>query len=300
MTTEAIRKFINDHAPAAAGLAGLFAALEARASSAALEPRLATRIDELLEALGSPGLLDHVTPTDAGMFVPELRHTLGANAALLDARSRGLSWAYEDPQLLQAVGDFSRMHAQGLIHNVIPALEGVAARFDTPGAAFLDVGVGVGGLAIALAQHWRHLRIVGIDVWRPALALARTNVDNARLRERIELRDQGVETIADEAAFDLAWMPIPFISEQVIPEATARLYRALKPGGWVVFNFANFGAMDPRSGAMWRLRTTTWGGPLWTLPQVETLLHEQRFASVTTLPTPPGSPVALVVGRRPA
>jgi precorrin-6B methylase 2 len=298
MPAQAIRQFITEHMPAATGLAALFAALDARANGRPLDPSLAARIDDLLVALGGSGLLDEVTPQDAAAFAPELRHVLGANAAFLDAGSRGISWAYEDPKLLQAVGDFARMHAQGLSKNLIPALDGLAARFAAPGAAFLDVGVGVAGLAIALAEHWPALRIVGIDVWRPALALARINVDNANLRGRIELREQGVEALEDESAFDLAWMPIPFIAERLIPEATARTYRALRPGGWVVFNFANFAAMDPRSAAMWRLRTTTWGGPLWTPEQVQSLLRDQRFVDVKALPSPPGSPVALVVGRR--
>jgi hypothetical protein len=40
-----------------------------------------------------------------------------------------------------------------------------------PGA-FLDVGTGVGGLAIEAARVWPALRVVGIDQWEPALALA--------------------------------------------------------------------------------------------------------------------------------
>jgi hypothetical protein len=41
--------------------------------------------------------------------------------------------------------------------------------------------VGVAGTAIALAQYWPQLAIVGIDVWQPALALARQNTARQRL-----------------------------------------------------------------------------------------------------------------------
>ena len=59
---------------------------------------------------------------------------------------------------------------------IAPKLDGLAARLEAPGAAFLDVGVGVGLLGVEMARLWPNLRIVGIDVWPPSLALARQNV----------------------------------------------------------------------------------------------------------------------------
>jgi predicted O-methyltransferase YrrM len=298
MTIQTVREFINRHSPAAAGLAALAAALDAKIGGAPLEPALATRIHELLSALGAGDLVDDLGAAEARPLLNELRHQLGFNGHLMYRQTRTTSFTCSDPQLLQEVGDFARAHAQGISRNLVPALDGLAERFGAPGAAFLDVGVGVAGLAIGLAQDWPGLRIVGIDVSQPALALARQNVALAELGDRIDLREQAVEHLTDEQAFDLAWMPIPFIPERIIPAATERILRALRPGGWVVFNFANFGAMEPAMAAMWRLRTTTWGGPLWTTSDVEKLLRETGFADVRTLPSPPGSPVALVAGRR--
>ena len=84
---------------------------------------------------------------------------------------------------------------------------------------------------------WRangpNLRIVGIDVFKPSLRLARENVEKAGLLDRIELREQGAEALEDDEAFDLAWMPTVFMPERVIPEATERTHRALRPAaGW--------------------------------------------------------------------
>jgi ubiquinone/menaquinone biosynthesis C-methylase UbiE len=160
------------------------------------------------------------------------------------------------------------------------------------------VAAGVGGLAIALAEQVPNLHIVGIDVWPPSLKLARENVGNADLRNRIELREQGAETLEDDNAFDLAWMPTIFMPERVIPEATKRTHRALRPGGWMVFAFGNLDVPDERTVALWRLLTTMFGGPLWLPSQVETLARDCGFIDVRTLPSPPGAPVALVVGRR--
>jgi SAM-dependent methyltransferase len=298
MSIQAIREFINRHNASAAGLAALAAVLDTRAGGDPLDPALAARIGELLSALGAGDLLDQVSPREAAPFVADIRHQLAFNAKLMYAETRATSWNYADDRLLQEVGDFARSHAYALTRNVVPALDGLAARFASPGAAFLDIGVGVAGLAIALAESWPGLRIVGIDVWQPSLRLARDNVDRAGLGDRIELREQAAEALEDDRAFDLAWMPLPFMPERVVAAATERTHRALRPGGWVVFALPNLGRLDPTSDAFWRLRVTMWGGPIWTADQVEALLAERSFVEVRTLPVPPGVPVALVAGRR--
>jgi predicted O-methyltransferase YrrM len=298
MSTQALREFINRHYAGAAGLAALGAALDARSSGAALDPALAARVEELLSALGGTDVLDGVTAAEAATFLAELRHQLGFNAKLLYAETRATSWSYSDRRILQEVGVFARAHAHTITRGVVPMLEGLAARLGAPGAAFLDIGVGVAGTATELARLWPSLRIVGIDVFQPSLALARENVDKAGLGDRIELREQGAETLEDDRAFDLAWMPVIFMPERILPAAASRTHRALRPGGWVVASFSAFARMDAANAALWRLRTTTWGGPLWAPAQVEALLREQGFVDVQTLPGPPGAPVALVAGRR--
>ena len=298
MSIQALREFINRHNPSAAGLAALAASLDVRANGTPLDPALAARIEELLGALGAGEVLDDVAPQEAAPFLADIRSQLGFNAKLLYPQSHATCWNYADDRLLQEAGEFARSHAHGLTRNVVPALEGLAERFGAAGAAFLDIGVGVAGLAVALAEQWPDLRIVGIDVWQPSLRLAHENVEKASLRDRIDLREQGAEDLEDDKAFDLAWMPIVFMPERVIPEATERTHRALRPGGWVVFAFPNFESGDAQTAAFWRLRTTMWGGPLWTPSQVEKLARDHGFVDVRTLPAPPGVHVALVAGRR--
>ena len=115
MTTQAIRDFFNAHHPAATGLAALVAALDAKASGAPLNPALAGRVDDLLTALGAGNLMDGVTAEEAKHLVPDIRHQLGFNAKLMYPETRGTSWSYGDPQLLQEVGDFARCHASCLL-----------------------------------------------------------------------------------------------------------------------------------------------------------------------------------------
>lgn len=291
MGTQEIRDFINRHAPSVTALGALGAVLDARASGRPLDPALETCTRELLAAHGLTDL--DIAATDAALFVYELRQHMGSDVKLLDAATRTTSWSHDDPRLLQACGDFSRNFARGLTANIVPKLDGLAESF----TRFLDVGVGVASLSIELASLWPQLKITGIDVWQPSLALARANVAAAGLGDRITLREQAAEAIEDQSAFDLVWLPIIFMPERCVPTAFERARAALRPGGWTLLAFANWDVPDPCLRAFWRLRTTTFGGPLWTPAQVEATLRERGFTDVRTLPTPPGAPTLMAARR---
>ncbi|MBC8103174.1 MAG: class I SAM-dependent methyltransferase [Cytophagales bacterium] len=153
----------------------------------------------------------------------------------------------------------------------------------SPGGSLLDIGVGAAGLSVAMARLWPSLTVVVIDPWEPSLALARENVQSAGLTDRIELREQAAEDVSDTDAFDLAWIPSAFIPETVIFAACETVYRALRPGGWLLFAMASPGT-DPVTASLVRLRTVFWGGCLMTYDQIETLLKECGFTDVRTLP----------------
>src|SRR5258706_71544 len=80
----------------------------------------------------------------------------------------------------------------------------LAARFEK-GARFLDVGVGVGSLSIAMCRAFPQVRAVGLDVFEVPLGIARDKVARAGLADRIELRQVAIEDLKDEEAFDLVW-----------------------------------------------------------------------------------------------
>jgi len=297
MSVQALREFINRHVASATGLAALGAVLGARATGTPLEPTVAARIQDLLAALGGGDLLADVGPDDARPFLAELRLSLGIDAKLLREPVRPAGWSHTEPELLQAGGDVSAGFVQPLSRLVVPRLEGLADRLAAPGAAFLDVGVGVAGLSIAIARAWPALQVVGIDPWAPSIALARDNVARAGLGDRIELRALGVEALADEAAFDLAWIPIPFLPAPIVPIAYTHVRRALRPGGWVLVSAINPN-VDPASLAFWRLRTTLFGNGEVSPVGAEAHLRDAGFVDVHTLPSPPGAFLALVAGRR--
>jgi len=130
------------------------------------------------------------------------------------------------------------------------------------------------------------------------IAMARDTVRTAGLADRIELREQGAEDLADEGRFDLAWVPSVFIPGQALSAVLERVARALRPGGWLLLAFANPGS-DPLAAALTRLRTVLWGGADTSSDEVEESLARAGFAEVKALPGPPNSAVAAVAGRRP-
>lgn len=297
MTTQTIRDFIHRHGPAAAGLCALSAALEARVTGTPLDPSLAARIDELLGALGAGDLLDGVSAQDAAPLLAELRFMHTIEARLMHTPATAVGWTHTDPAVLRAPGAVSGAFVQMIAKLVVPQV-GLDARMAAPGAAFLDVGVGVAGLAIAMARQWPALRVVGIDPWAPSLALAGASVAASDVADRVELRERRVEELEDDAAFDLAWLPVPFIPEQVIPAACARIRGALKPGGWLMIAISNPG-IDPAVGARSRMMMKLSGGGAFSAEQLERMLEEAGLAEARTIAGPPGAPVSFVVAKRP-
>ena len=157
-------------------------------------------------------------------------------------------------------------------------------RLAVPGAAFLDVGVGVAALSIAMVRQWPSLRVVGLDPWAASLAIARRNVQGAGLAPQIELREMGGEDLADFAAYDLAWIPSLFIPQGSIARIVDRVGRALRPGGWLLFPMLEPGDDPLVAAARRRFRTALWGGSELSAEAVTTLLTGAGFVDVRLLP----------------
>jgi SAM-dependent methyltransferase len=134
-------------------------------------------------------------------------------------------------------------------------------------------------------------------VWQPSLRLARDNVDQAGLADRIELREQGVEALEDRAAFDYVYYANTFIPEHLAVAGLARALDALRPGGWISIGANNDSAPAPAA-ALFRLRETQWGGPAWSPGDAEQVLRDAGFVDVRALPSPANAVVTWVVGRR--
>ncbi len=101
--------------------------------------------------------------------------------------------------------------------------------------------------------------------------------------------------LAEEEAYSLVWLAGPFIPKHIIPNAVARISKALKPGGVMVFGL--FGAPPSEMGkALTELRIVRSGGHPWTFDEAEALVSAEGFQDVRHFAT--GTPVNMVVGTK--
>ena len=205
-------------------------------------------------------------------------------------------WRHTDRALLQAQGDASAAFPPMFKANMVAGLGDLAARLDRSGARFLDVGVGVGSLAIAMCRTWPELRAVGVDVFDVPLGIAQQNIAHAKLEGRIELRKAAIEDLRDEASFDVAWLPAFFLGAAAVKGAAARVRAALRPGGWVLLPVIG-AAGDERQKAVGAMVCDLWGGPALSLADAEALLKEAGFSSIRAMAGPSWAP-AMVIGQR--
>lgn len=292
-----LRETISRLTASANALAAIGAALDARMSSVDLDPAIRPHVERVLSALSLADAIETTGEADIRPLLGQLRVFAMTNRELLFSTTRGFGWSYNDPAILEATGDVSSGFATRLKTVVAPALDGLEARLSAPGAAFLEVGVGTGVVAMEMAALWPNLRIVGVDPLEQALSIARERVDSAGLGDRIELVPLTGQQITCSCIFDLAWLPSVFIARDVIASVVANVHRALRPGGWLLFPMMR-PVGDPLADALTGLRIAMFGGYAATTAEAEALLRDHGFADVQTLPSPPGSLTCMVVGRR--
>jgi len=239
-------------------------------------------------AAGLPDLAE-LPPSQREMMLGLIRLGLRQAAELVDDADRSPGWTFTDRVILDGWGRGSAM-VPGAIAAAAPELAGIRS--------LLDVGTGVGLLAIAAARVWPQTTIVGIDVWAPSLEAAAANVKEAGLQDRIALRDQDVRALDDVDAYDCAWVPTFFLTEAVLAAAMPRVFRAVRPGGWIVL-----GRMapppEPLAEAVTSLRIIRAGGAEYGAARLAGLLDHAGCAEVRTLPHPGPGPMEYIVGRRP-
>ena len=215
---------------------------------------------------------------------------------LLANPGRAGAWNHVDPNLLQGIGRMSMgvATAIGIAAEQTPELGGRLGG----AAQILDVGTGVGWLAVALARAYPDARVVGIDIFEPALELARDNVAAERLQDRIELRRQDVLGLDPTMTFDVVWLALPFLPPAIVPPALAAVHGALKPGGWLIAGTFAAGGPDRLSELLMDLRTVRSGGHPWTDTDLLPLLAVAGYQDAKPVPRTWAAPVHLFLGRR--
>lgn len=296
MSVDRLRDLVARLGASSEALAALGALLRLHASGGEAHPEVLACLEDVAGALGVAETLAEADADELAALASGIRPLLVQAVDLVADPWRAPGWSYTDTELLESEGEESAAFADVVAEVIAPALDGLEERLSSPGAAVLDVGVGVAGLSIAMCRRWPALRAVGIDPWGPALVIARRNVATAGLADRVELRHQGVEELEDAEAFDLAWLPGPFLPRRVLEAAVRRVRSALRPGGWVLLGM--HGGGGDLEAALARLRTVRAGGSVLGPEEATSLLAAAGLADVRVLPAETWAGALLVAGRR--
>ncbi|HVW27200.1 MAG TPA: class I SAM-dependent methyltransferase [Polyangiaceae bacterium] len=278
-------------------LGALGAALRVHTSGLSPKPAVKSALEGVLAALDVDpdelaALPDDAKLAAAGGIAAFLRQA----ADVVERPDRPPGWTFTDPEFLQNQGRMS-MSIAHVVDVIAPSLGDLSARLHGGRATFLDVGTGVGWLSIAMARKFPGLRVVGIDVFEAALALAEKNVEDAGLADRFELRHQSVADLTDRSAFDLVFFAAPFVPKAMVPEALERMRNALRPGG--VLLFGTFATVDePLALATQKLRIVRSGGHPWELSDARALVEQAGFSDARIVERTWRAPVALVAGQK--
>ena len=330
-TREQVGRLVAELSASAWALASLDACLEAGLLECLAEPRGPAEVSErtgvpgplvealldMLVALGlvrragdafavAPALQALVTPPARDSLLRDVRATVLQTQALMEGARRGTlrtGWTHTDPELLdaQGAGSTGAPAARMLSERLFPSLEGLVERLQAPTASFLDVGSGVGALAIEMCRIWPHLRVVGLEPQAVPLAEGQRNVAAAGLGDRIALRAQRVQDMTEHEAFDLAWLPQVFLPREAFGPGVQAVREALRPGGWAILLAIGAGGSNPRA-ALGRLINVLWGGEARPVEEVERAAVAAGFDPVRSLHSPPGglTDATFVAARRPA
>lgn len=251
------------------------------------------------EVMAAAGLDDVLASVDRLPFSPAQLRGMAA-APLLQAATLAsgppAGWMDQSDSALTAQGEASGSAAALFTRFVLPLFDDLADRLSRPGARMLDVGTGIGALAVGFAGAFPQLYVTGIDVMPRVLQIARSRVGASPVASRVELRQQDVAELSEEQCYDLAWIPAPFVPEPALRAGVARVVAALRTGGLLMMGHGTFDGTDLEV-AIARFKTIAYGGTPLDGPAAAKLLTEHGLSSVQTVTTPPGAP-DVTVGRR--
>jgi len=248
--------------------------------------------DEIIEALRGVSVaadldVGDLNPQQRAIVISLIHTFFHQGAELIEAPAREAGWKFVDPVILDGWGRGSAMVPMMLA--AVPELKDLKS--------FLDIGTGVGLLAVSAAGAWPNARIVGIDIWEPSLERARANVAQAKLGDRITLRLESLVDVTEVDTYDGIWLPSFFMTEDVLVKGLPSLRRALQPGGHIAFGLME-GPPSPLANAVATLRTIRSGGVQLDVKRATELLEDAGFSDVHEAPKHGPAPVGLVIGAK--
>lgn len=197
-------------------------------------------------------------------------------AEALDKDRGGYSEAFiAQVQLLWGEGFLS----PGGAAEVAEALAGL----DLHGKEVLDIGVGLGGPACALAEAHGAARVVGIDVQESVLAKAAAIVRKRGLADRIVLQPAAPGPVLPfpGARFDVVFSKETIVYIDDKAGLFGEAYRVLRPNGWIVISDWYAGDALPAAALDFWRKSAGVHAELVSFAAQAALLRQAGFADIT-------------------
>jgi SAM-dependent methyltransferase len=272
-----VPRLVADLVASTEALGALSAALWLRRSDNRASPQIEVALYEILTALGLNDVLS-IEGSELATLSEMVRARIRQVCEFSLDPLQEPGWHPTEEGMVVAAALGGGTLAPLLANVIVPLLPGLSDRLAASGASFLEVGVGAGGLIGSLCRIWPTLHCTGIDIYEPALALAGRHIEALGLSARVQLRLQDAAELDDRDAYDLAWLPANFIAAPGLPAVVRRVFRASRPGGWLLLS--THGGEDDLSIALARLRTAREGGTLLSPSEAESLLAGAGWESV--------------------
>ena len=158
-----------------------------------------------------PGVAEVLADPDQLTYLAPLARQLAAAACQVPALARayrrggGLPWSAFGPDMRESEADLNRPgYLQLLADHWLPAVPGLRPRLQArPPARVADVGCGAGWSCIGLARGYPMGEVDGYDLDPASVELARRNVAEAGLADRVAVHAADITTTADRGPYDL-------------------------------------------------------------------------------------------------
>ncbi len=235
-----------------------------------------------------PGLRELAAGSDPiGLTLPHHFHQMAAVAA--GGRSQDVA--------ADAAGESEGAEgmARRLVDHVVARLAGLADRLQAEGAAALDGRAGNGRMLAAFGRLMPTLSLTAFEPYPEQVARAAQALSAAGVADRVELRRGELTGLDDRERYDLAHLPVMLTSPASMAEAPRRIFRALRPGGWLVAMLVSLSG-DELDDAVIRWRVAEQGGTVTSPEEFAQRLGEAGFDPVLPLGD---TPVPLIAAQRP-
>jgi SAM-dependent methyltransferase len=252
------------------------------------DPATRAALQDVIKAAGIDDI-EALQPQEKAMAQNMVNLFFALARELLESPQRPAGWTFTDPVVLEGMGRGSSM--------LPPLIAQAVGESDV--STFLDVGTGVGWLAISAANVWPNAKVVGLDIWDASIERARAHVAESGLEDRVEIRKQNVFDLDDADTYDGVWLPTFFFTEDALTKALDRVAASLKPGGWIVLGRYNE-VPDALGQATGNLRTVRGGGESLGADRVVELLKDAGFADAKDTGQHGQMPIGFVIGRKDA